>query len=89
VGSVYTEPVAKIAMACVLVVGKEQRFQRGPRGIQAHRGHDRADTVVSGPVPGPYLLLWNRQDAQTTRVTVSGDLGVLRLWRDAVHVRWP
>ncbi len=60
----------------------------GPGGVQAHRGDGQADTVISGPAAGLYLLLWNRQDAATAGVSVSGNADVLRLWRDCVQVRW-
>ena len=60
----------------------------GPGGVQPRRGHDQADTVISGPATGLYLLLWNRHDAATAGVTVSGNADVLRLWRDCVQVRW-
>ena len=60
----------------------------GLAGIQARRGHRQADAVVPGPANGLYLLLWNRQDTAAAGVTVSGDPDALRLWRDAMHVRW-
>jgi uncharacterized protein (TIGR03083 family) len=69
-----------------VVIGPDSvRAERG-RGLE--RGADHADAVVSGPAQGLYLLLWNRQDAQTAGVTISGDAGVLRLWQDSIQVRW-
>jgi uncharacterized protein (TIGR03083 family) len=60
----------------------------GADGVHAHRGEGHADAVMSGPASGLYLLLWNRQDPGASGVTVSGQPGALRRWREAVHVRW-
>ncbi len=68
--------------------GDQWHLVIGPVGIEAHRGHDQAGTVVTGSSAGLYLVLWNRQDADTAGVTVSGEADVLRLWRDATQVRW-
>lgn len=60
----------------------------GSDGIRAHHGRRRADATVAGPAHELYLLLWNRQDASTAAVTISGSPHVLRAWRDSVQVRW-
>ncbi|WP_300607143.1 maleylpyruvate isomerase family mycothiol-dependent enzyme [Trebonia sp.] len=60
----------------------------GSGRLQAHRGHDTADTVVSGPAAGLYLLLWNRQDPQSAGISVRGDTRALALWAKVVQVRW-
>lgn len=68
--------------------GDQWHLTIGPGGIQCRRGPGQADTVVSGPASGLYLLLWNRQGAATAAFTITGDPGALRLWRDTVQVRW-
>jgi len=68
--------------------GDQWHLVIGPDRIEASPGQNQAATVASGPASALYLLLWNRQDARTAGVTVTGDTGVLRLWRDALHVRW-
>jgi uncharacterized protein (TIGR03083 family) len=50
-----------------------------------------ADCTVAGPASDLYLLLWNRPPyggQHTDRVTVGGDPGLLRLWRDLMQVKW-
>ena len=68
--------------------GDDWHLVIGPDGVGARRGHYEADAVVSGPAQGLYLLLWNRQDIEAASATVSGDTGVLLLWRDTMQVRW-
>jgi uncharacterized protein (TIGR03083 family) len=83
--------------------GEVWQLAIGPDGVHGHRGTVEAatveagsvpagsvpaDTVVSGPASRLYLLLWNRQDADTAAVTITGDPDGLRLWRDTVRVRW-
>jgi hypothetical protein len=48
----------------------------------------RAACTVTGPACGIYLFLWNRCDAAGAGVTVTGDPGVLAVWKSAVRVRW-
>ncbi|HEY7224903.1 MAG TPA: maleylpyruvate isomerase family mycothiol-dependent enzyme [Micromonosporaceae bacterium] len=43
-----------------------------------------ADAVFTGSAAQLYLSLWNRAD----ELTVVGDAGLAKLWRDNVHVRW-
>ena len=44
------------------------------------------DCTVSGPAPELYLMLWNRGGLAGLEVT--GDPGVLELWRGGVRVTW-
>ena len=60
--------------------------------IQARRQqHDSpafAACTITGPASGVYLFLWNRSDAATAGVTISGAPGFLELWQSSVRVRW-
>jgi len=68
--------------------GDDWHLVISPGGVGARRGRREADAVLSGPAQGLYLLLWNRQDIEAASATVSGDTGVLLLWRDTMQVRW-
>jgi len=68
--------------------GDDWHLVIGPGGVGAGRGRHEADAVLSAPAQGLYLLLWNRQDIEAAGATVSGDTGVLLLWRDTMQVRW-
>ena len=54
--------------------------------VRTTRGHDDADCVVSGPASDLHLFLWNRRDRDALHVT--GDAGLLDLWRQSVTIRW-
>lgn len=58
----------------------------GPDGIAATRDGARADLTVTATAEQLYLLLWNRIDGAS--VTLTGDAGVMDLWREACRVRW-
>jgi uncharacterized protein (TIGR03083 family) len=58
----------------------------GASGREVTRGTAGGDCVVSGPAADLYPLLWNRRDA--AGLDVSGDTGVLALWRDKATVTW-
>lgn len=45
-----------------------------------------ADCTIRGSAADLYLLLWNREPAKQPEVT--GDLAVMRLWRERARVRW-
>jgi uncharacterized protein (TIGR03083 family) len=47
-----------------------------------------ADCTVSGPASGVYLFLWNRSDAATADVSITGDTAFLTGWQSSVRVRW-
>jgi uncharacterized protein (TIGR03083 family) len=58
----------------------------GTMAARVSAGTGPAECTLAGPSAGLYLLLWNRADLPAAGVTVSGDSGVLRLWRDGMHV---
>jgi uncharacterized protein (TIGR03083 family) len=63
----------------------------GPERAEVDRGWDGPaagpeDCTVSGPAPELYLMLWNRGGLAGLEVT--GDPGVLELWRGGVQVTW-
>jgi uncharacterized protein (TIGR03083 family) len=43
---------------------------------------------LRGPASDMYLLLWNRLPLAGTEVALTGDAGVLDLWRQRAHVHW-
>jgi len=57
-------------------------------GARSERGIEdgTADCVLSGPASALYLHLWNRTDRQALDVT--GDTGLLHLWRERATIRW-
>jgi uncharacterized protein (TIGR03083 family) len=58
------------------------------RAARVQRGPGPAACTVSGPASGLYQLLWNRCDATTADVTVSGDGALAQSWRDGIRIRW-
>jgi uncharacterized protein (TIGR03083 family) len=58
----------------------------GPASREVTRGEARGDCVLTGAASDLYQLLWNRRGADG--VTVSGDEGVLDLWREKATVSW-
>jgi uncharacterized protein (TIGR03083 family) len=46
----------------------------------------KADCTVSGPASDLYLLAWNRRTSDGLEIT--GDAGLLDLWRETHQVRW-
>lgn len=46
------------------------------------------DCTLTGPASALYLLLWNRATVADGGIAVGGDLDVLRLWHDGMHVTW-
>ncbi len=66
-------------------------MRMGPERAEVQRGWDAVpagpdDCTVSGPAPELYLMLWNRRGPAGLEVT--GDPGVLDLWRGGVQVTW-
>ena len=57
----------------------------GPDGLSVSDGGD-AECTVSGTASDLYLLLWNRR--ASVGLEVSGDPGVLDLWRETHQIRW-
>ena len=55
---------------------------------QQHDSPASAACTITGPASGVYLFLWNRSDAATAGVTISGAAGFLELWQASVRVRW-
>ena len=55
---------------------------------QQHDSPASAACTITGPASGVYLFLWNRSDAATAGVTISGAPGFLELWQSSVRVRW-
>jgi uncharacterized protein (TIGR03083 family) len=62
--------------------------------IQARREHSGAGPTSSvgctltGPASGLYMFLWNRSDAATADVSITGDTAFLAGWQSSVRVRW-
>jgi uncharacterized protein (TIGR03083 family) len=58
----------------------------GPDGARSERGTGHADGEVRGSASDLYLMLWNRLPVD--RLSVSGDAGLLDVWREKARVRW-
>ncbi|WP_441248739.1 maleylpyruvate isomerase family mycothiol-dependent enzyme [Kitasatospora sp. McL0602] len=59
----------------------------GPDPLQVSADADSAaDCTLSGSAGELYLLLWNR--LPLSAVEVTGDQGVLDLWRESAQIRW-
>jgi uncharacterized protein (TIGR03083 family) len=59
----------------------------GPEGREITNDVDRpADCVLRGSASDLYLFLWNR--FPVTHPEVTGDLGVLDLWRERAQIKW-
>jgi len=43
---------------------------------------------LTGPASGLYQLLWNRLEPIEAEVTIRGDDGILRAWRDGMRITW-
>ncbi len=57
-----------------------------PNDIETAREGGDADLTITATAAQLYLLMWNRTDSST--VTLSGDTGLVDLWREACRVRW-
>ncbi|MGI9625020.1 MAG: maleylpyruvate isomerase family mycothiol-dependent enzyme [Acidimicrobiales bacterium] len=57
-----------------------------PNGMKTSREGGDADVTVAGTASDLYLRFWNRTD--DSKVSVTGDTGLLDLWRDHCRVRW-
>ena len=71
--------------------GREWRAELsadGERVARVSRGAGPAACTLDGPASGLYLLLWNRSDAASAGVSVSGDDELAAAWRAGMHVRW-
>ncbi|MFI9325111.1 maleylpyruvate isomerase family mycothiol-dependent enzyme [Kitasatospora aureofaciens] len=67
---------------------------REPLAVTTEESPEPADLTITGPAHQLYLLLWNRltveqaeRQAQTGPVELSGDRGLLDLWRDGAAIR--
>ncbi|MFF9646491.1 maleylpyruvate isomerase family mycothiol-dependent enzyme [Kitasatospora aureofaciens] len=67
---------------------------REPLAVTTEESPEPADLTITGPAHELYLLLWNRltveqaeRQAQTGPVELSGDRGLLALWRDGAAIR--
>ncbi|NNC79380.1 MAG: maleylpyruvate isomerase family mycothiol-dependent enzyme [Acidimicrobiales bacterium] len=58
----------------------------GPDGIKSTRDGGEADLTITATASQLYLLMWNRTDDSTA--TLTGDAGVMDLWRETSRVRW-
>jgi uncharacterized protein (TIGR03083 family) len=58
----------------------------GPEGARAERGTGPSDAGLTGPAEVLYVGLWNRRPLDAAEV--SGDAGLVELWRDRATVRW-
>lgn len=58
----------------------------GPEGITTSRGDGPGDVNLTGDASDLYLVLWNR--LEDTRITVTGDTGLLDVWHGNNRVRW-
>jgi uncharacterized protein (TIGR03083 family) len=57
-----------------------------PEGREVAEGISSCDCLLSGPASDLYVLLWNRYDSAPPAVRVSGDAGVLALWRSKAGI---
>lgn len=80
------DPPVTLAVDCA-DTGDGWTLTVGPDARSVVDGVGPADCVVSGPASALYLLLWNRLGASPP-VTVTGDAGVLGLWRERAVVSW-
>ena len=60
----------------------------GGGGTTVSRDDQAADAVVEGTAAGLYAFLWNRCDAATAGLAISGQPEALALWQASVRVRW-
>jgi uncharacterized protein (TIGR03083 family) len=67
-------------------VGRRWPLLIGPDGSQMVDEESSADCTVSGSASDLYLLAWNRRSSDGLDVT--GDAGLLDLWRESHQVRW-
>jgi uncharacterized protein (TIGR03083 family) len=58
----------------------------GPESVHTERSSGAADCHLGAPASDLYLALWNRRG--TGDLDVTGDPGVLDLWRAKATVRW-
>jgi len=58
----------------------------GPETIETSRDGGDADLTVTATAAELYLLMWNRADDSTS--TLTGDAGLMGLWRESCRVRW-
>ena len=63
----------------------------GTRAATVRRGagSGAAACTLTGPAAGLYLVLWNRAEpGAAADVSIGGDAGVFRSWRDNIRVTW-
>jgi uncharacterized protein (TIGR03083 family) len=58
----------------------------GERSVRSDQEVSSADCAVRGPASDLHLLLWNRRDPEGLDVT--GDRGVLDVWRKEGQIHW-
>ena len=60
--------------------------EMSPRGIATTTDSTQGNVALAGSANDLYLALWNRGDDRS--IAVSGDAGVLDLWRREYRIRW-
>jgi uncharacterized protein (TIGR03083 family) len=70
------------------IAAREGLLQPRRETKAATAGGADAGCTVAGPASGLYLFLWNRSDAATADVTITGDPSLLASWQASVKVRW-
>jgi uncharacterized protein (TIGR03083 family) len=60
----------------------------GPSAVTTSRQAEAADCTIAGPASALYLLLWNRAGPESDSIHVSGDVGLLDLWRAKATIKW-
>jgi uncharacterized protein (TIGR03083 family) len=58
----------------------------GPEQIDVSSDGADADCTIDATASELFVLLWNRRGPDG--LDVSGDTGILELWRDSVRIRW-
>ena len=80
------DPPRKVSLSVTDARG-EWTVYIGAEGPRAERGAvAAAECRVSATASDLFLLLWNRVGVH--QVQVTGDVGLLDLWRDTVQIRW-
>lgn len=67
-------------------VGRDWMVHIGPGRVRVSDEAGAGDCDVRGPASTLHLLLWNRGGADG--LEVRGDMALLDLWRDSVHIQW-
>jgi uncharacterized protein (TIGR03083 family) len=84
-GKLVADPPRTLAIQPV-DVARRWFVTLGPSGLVVTDSDEPGDCTVSGTASDIYLLLWNRRDA--AGLDVTGDTGLLDVWRNSLQVRW-